>query len=219
MKRQHAAWLCAMFTITSMGAIACAPDVRAVPEYRSASDMNELVQNIESRIDAFARSKYPKLPSARFHVVKPGEHVQSYCTNSSNPPSTNNVMFCPSDNVIYVGESILWDQYQRFGEIAVQIMTAHEWGHFVQNMYGITLVPYYPANERQADCIAGAWKAFDSDSTQLDTDTQERIKAMFSITENGTSPDIYRSRVWSFNEGLNYGLKACDYFGLGSVTR
>ncbi len=75
----------------------------------------------------------------------------------------------------------LQNQFGATGDLAAQYIVAHEYGHHVQNVLGISakvhqLEQQDPANanrysvalELQADCLAGAWARDADERSQLD---------------------------------------------------
>src|SRR5262249_6522798 len=75
--------------------------------------------------------------------------------------------YCPEDEKVYLDTSFfddLRDRFQAPGDFAQAYVIAHEIGHHVQNLLGITeQVQRYRTNEMsvrlelQADCLAGVW--------------------------------------------------------------
>jgi predicted metalloprotease len=70
--------------------------------------------------------------------------------------AVGNAFYCPADDSIsWDNEALFPDLYARFGDFAVALVLAHEWGHAVQqrgSVQGPTIL-----RELQADCFAGAW--------------------------------------------------------------
>ncbi len=90
--------------------------------------------------------------------------------------------YCPADGLVYfdlVFLERLQAQLGATGDLAAQYIVAHEYGHHVQNVLGISAKVrqleqqdpqnanrYSVALELQADCLAGAW-ARDADERNL----------------------------------------------------
>ena len=81
--------------------------------------------------------------------------------------------YCPADELVYFDLDFLVQMQQQFGatgDLAAQYIVAHEYGHHVQNVLGVSSEVsraqqqnpgeanrYSVALELQADCFAGAW--------------------------------------------------------------
>jgi uncharacterized protein len=81
--------------------------------------------------------------------------------------------YCPADEKVYFDLDFLVQMQQQFGavgDLAAQYIVAHEYGHHVQNVLGVSSEvsrlqqqnpsqanQYSVALELQADCFAGAW--------------------------------------------------------------
>jgi len=92
--------------------------------------------------------------------------------------------YCPADNTVYFDLDFLTqlqDQFGATGDLAAQYIVAHEYGHHVQNLTGISdranqlssqdpdrANEYSIALELQADCFAGAWARNADDRGLLD---------------------------------------------------
>ena len=90
--------------------------------------------------------------------------------------------YCPADGLVYFDLQFLeqlQSQLGATGDLAAQYIVAHEYGHHVQNVLGISAKVrqleqqdpqnanrYSVALELQADCLAGAW-ARDADERNL----------------------------------------------------
>jgi predicted metalloprotease len=86
--------------------------------------------------------------------------------------------YCPNDQTVYVDTTFYDELRSRFGAsggpLAQLYVVAHEWGHHIQNitgiMDGLDLRASGPSSdsvrlELQADCLAGAWVAGASHTT------------------------------------------------------
>ncbi len=62
--------------------------------------------------------------------------------------------YCARSNTIYVVQEQLEPFYKHFGPAAIAYVIAHEYGHYLQNIFDM---PYkQPVSELQADCLSGA---------------------------------------------------------------
>jgi predicted metalloprotease len=67
--------------------------------------------------------------------------------------------YCPEDEKVYLDMSFfqeLRDRFQAPGDFAQAYVIAHEIGHHVQNLLGVSSRPSVKL-ELQADCLAGVW--------------------------------------------------------------
>jgi uncharacterized protein len=153
--------------------------------------------------------------------------------------------YCPSDHKIYLDLIFFEDLRTRFGasgDFAQAYVIAHEVGHHVQTLLGISkkvneLQSRVSPSERnrlsvrmelQADCFAGAW-AHQADKTRhiLEAgDIEEGLNAASAIgddriqrrTQGYVVPDAFThgsaaQRVRWFKLGLEFGnLQSCDTF-------
>ena len=62
--------------------------------------------------------------------------------------------YCPSSNTIYIVQDQLMPLYKYFGPASTAYVLAHEYGHYVQNVFDL---PYKKVvSELQADCLSGS---------------------------------------------------------------
>lgn len=153
--------------------------------------------------------------------------------------------YCPADQKVYIDLSFYRDLKDRFkapGDFAQAYVIAHEVGHHVQTLLGISKqvqkakqgLNETKANqlsvrqELQADCLAGVW-AYHADRSRqlLETgDVEEGLSAASAIgddrlqkqSQGYVSPDSFThgssaQRVKWFKIGLQNGeVKTCDTF-------
>jgi hypothetical protein len=168
--------------------------------------------------------------------------VQSACGIAG---AATGPFYCPGDHKLYLDLSFFRELHQRFrapGDFAEAYVIAHEVGHHVQTLLGITdkvsasrsRADRVEANalsvrtELQADCFAGIW-AHHADATRhiLESgDVEEGLGAAAAIgddrlqkqTQGRVAPDSFThgtsaQRVTWFKRGLASGeLRQCDTF-------
>jgi len=156
--------------------------------------------------------------------------------------------YCPADKKVYIDLSFYRDLRDRFrapGDFAQAYVIAHEVGHHVQNLLGISgqvqqlrqRATRSESNalsvrlELQADCLAGIW-AHEADrlrSVLEQGDVEEGLNAASAIgddrlqrqSQGRVSPDSFThgssaQRVQWFRQGLGSGdLESCDTFNSG----
>ena len=168
--------------------------------------------------------------------------VQSACGNAQ---AAMGPFYCPADRKVYIDLSFYRDLQERFqapGDFAQAYVVAHEIGHHVQNLLGLSDkvqqarqgASEEEANalsvrlELQADCLAGIW-AHHADRTRqiLEAgDVEEALTAASAIGDDRlqqqsrgyVTPDSFthgsaEQRVRWFKRGLEAGkFGACDSF-------
>ena len=168
--------------------------------------------------------------------------VESACGMAG---SATGPFYCPSDHKVYLDLSFFEDLRTRFGasgDFAQAYVIAHEVGHHVQTLLGISqkvneLQSRANPSERnklsvrmelQADCFAGVWAHQADKSRQIleAGDIEEGLNAASAIgddriqrkTQGHVVPDAFThgssaQRVRWFKLGLESGnLQACDTF-------
>ena len=158
--------------------------------------------------------------------------------------------YCPGDRKVYIDLAFYNELRQRFrapGDFAQAYVIAHEIGHHVQNLLGISdkvdqarrLVSERDANalsvrlELQADCFAGVWAHHADRARQVleAGDVDEALTAAAAIgddrlqkqTQGYAVPDSFThgssaQRVRWFRAGLEQGsVGACDTFAASTL--
>jgi predicted metalloprotease len=169
--------------------------------------------------------------------------VQSSCGTAS---AAVGPFYCPTDQKVYLDLSFFRDLRERFrapGEFAQAYVVAHEVGHHVQNLLGISEKvrslqsrgDERQANvlsvrlELQADCFAGVWANNANQSRQIleQGDVEKGLNAAAAIGDDRLQrqsrgyvvPDAFthgssEQRVRWFKRGLQGGdVRQCDTFG------
>jgi uncharacterized protein len=154
--------------------------------------------------------------------------------------------YCPLDAKVYIDLSFYKDLKSRFGapgDFAQAYVIAHEVGHHIQTLLGITQQVMQAKSrssetegnaiqvrmELQADCLAGLWAKRAEQKLQVvePGDIEEAMNAAAAIgddriqrrTQGRVVPDAFthgtsEQRVTWFRRGFDSGeMKACDTFG------
>jgi predicted metalloprotease len=154
--------------------------------------------------------------------------------------------YCPADRKVYIDLSFFDELHTRFqapGDFAQAYVIAHEVGHHVQNLLGISAEVHKARaaadevgsnalsvrQELQADCLSGVWAHHADRTRQLleEGDVEEGIAAATAIgddrlqmqTRGYVTPDSFthgsaEQRVRWFRRGLESGnLERCRTFG------
>ncbi len=157
--------------------------------------------------------------------------------------------YCPGDSKVYLDMSFFDEMKQRFqapGDFAQAYVIAHEVGHHVQHLLGITgrvdqLRRQNPSQanalsvrlELQADCFAGLWANHANASHRIieQGDVEQALNAASAIGDDRLQkrsqgyvvPDAFThgtsaQRVRWFKRGLDTGdIKQCDTFGASQL--
>ena len=152
--------------------------------------------------------------------------------------------YCPGDNRVYLDLAFLDELTSRFGapgEFAQAYVLAHEIGHHVQNLLGISGQVHQAQQQRggseanqlsvrlelQADCYAGVWGHLAAQQGWLDAgDMEEGLGAAAAVGDDRlqkqatgrVSPESWthgssEQRVSWFRRGLTSGqMDSCDTF-------
>lgn len=162
-------------------------------------------------------------------------------------PSAVGPFYCPGDHKVYIDLTFYQDLRNRFGapgDFAQAYVIAHEIGHHVQTLLGISernqaarqRASEAEANalsvrqELQADCFAGIWAHNANESRQIleSGDVEEGLNAASAIgddrlTQGRAPPESFthgtsEQRVRWFKRGLDSGsLDQCDTFAARSL--
>jgi predicted metalloprotease len=157
--------------------------------------------------------------------------------------------YCPLDQTVYIDLDFYRELDRRFGapgDFAQAYVLAHEVGHHVQNLMGISeqvqaqrqRLPEAAGNqlsvraELQADCLAGVWAHNANRSRQIleEGDVEEGLRAASAIgddriqrqTQGYVVPESWthgssEQRITWFRRGLESGrMDACDTFSAGA---
>ena len=158
--------------------------------------------------------------------------------------------YCPLDQKLYIDLSFYQEMKQRFGasgDFAQAYVIAHEVGHHVQTLFGISekvqraksRMSQRQGNELQvrmelqADCFAGVWANHADRARQIleQGDIEEGLNAASAIgddniqkrTQGHVVPDAFthgssKQRVRWFRRGLESGdIHQCDTFNAASL--
>jgi len=108
--------------------------------------------------------------------------------------------YCPENMTVYYPLS--WRDRSgqtpaEVGDFAVAAILAHEAGHHVQHLIGITLDPslYTIQRELHADCLAGVWGRSVYEEGSLESgDVEESIQILAAVADlPGTPPESFRA--------------------------
>jgi len=191
----------------------------------------EVVRSALADVDAFWRREFRKVSSNPYQTVSGGFYAFG---DGSVPPCApdpevvkGNAFYCSEADVI------AWDSvnlvprlHERYGDLGVGLVFAHEWGHAVQFRADIAKTTVFM--EQQADCFAGAWVADArqrNDFFKVTDATLDEAMAGFLELKDPTgstpaSPGAHGTafdRIRAFQEGVQSGVGKCAAYELDSL--
>ncbi|MCB2223437.1 MAG: neutral zinc metallopeptidase [Actinobacteria bacterium] len=188
-------------------------------------------------VEAFWESELPEAYGVAYRTVSatvpylPSSGDLPECGPEELPPGLyeDNAFYChPGDFVAWDAEGLMPGLYTEFGDFAVSLVLAHEWGHVVQARVGVEGPGIML--ELQADCFAGAWAAdVDGGGSEVlalrPGDLDEAVAGYLLFRDPpGTSPgapDAHGSafdRVNAFQEGFFGGAATCAGYPGGGFS-
>jgi predicted metalloprotease len=124
-------------------------------------------------VSEYWQSEYPQVFNGQWRDADTVFFSGSTSTGCGQASSQMGPFYCPADELVYFDLDFLTqlqNQFGAVGDLAAQYIVAHEYGHHVQNVLGISSQvsrlqqqdpnranQYSVALELQADCFAGAW--------------------------------------------------------------
>jgi hypothetical protein len=190
--------------------------------FTESADMSYFFSQIVKWIRQYSADTYESMPDPdKWHFVTLGDSGFEGCTDAAGDRATytdKSYEYCPLDRTVYVGERMMWAFYTRMGDAAPAVGIAHEWGHHLQNVAGLTSTTQFETInlENQADCIAGAWSRWlVSQEIMVEDDFGDigsLLVAIGSIEGPGRDHGTVEEREKSFVYGLNGGLSACNQY-------
>ncbi len=133
----------------------------------------------------------------------PAGAIVHYGSRDTQCGPTGVAGYCTAERQVYL-ESDFLRYKQSIGNMAVGVVIAHEWAHHIQELQGID--NGNPADELQADCLAGAY-AKDADergllSERAIPDAQRSLRAD-GDSDHGSGDDRVREFMWGYQMGLD----------------
>ncbi|MGW4327303.1 metallopeptidase [Nocardia sp. NPDC004573] len=169
------------------------PDAPLTAENGDGGAIDKLALNAIADVQDFWAAEYPA------HFPGTFRPVARYISWDAKAPRMQSVKFCKSDtyqvvNAAYCGgdHTIGWDRgvllpklVQKYGEMAVVMVLAHEYGHAIQGqaeLAGLLTPPL--VQEQQADCLAGAFlrHVAEGDSAHFTLNTTDGLNAVLGAT-------------------------------------
>jgi predicted metalloprotease len=137
------------------------------------TDLEQQLCGAADDVSEYWIAEYPQAFGGAYREAPLVWFTGSVSTGCGQASSQMGPFYCPADGRVYFDLDFLvqlQDQYSAVGDLAAQYIVAHEYGHHVQNVLGVSsevsqLQQQQPQNanaysvalELQADCFAGAW--------------------------------------------------------------
>ncbi|MGW5217086.1 metallopeptidase [Nocardia sp. NPDC004085] len=169
------------------------PDAPLTAENGDGGTVDKLALNTIADVQDFWTTEYPE------HFPGTFKPVTRFISWDAKAPRTQSVKFCKSDtyqvvNAAYCGgdHTIGWDRgvllpklVQKYGEMAVVMVLAHEYGHAIQGqarLAGLLTPPL--VQEQQADCLAGVFlrHVAEGNSAHFTLNTTDGLNAVLGAT-------------------------------------
>jgi predicted metalloprotease len=137
------------------------------------TDLEQQLCGAVNDVSEYWEGEYPQVFTGQWRDAKTRFFSDSVGTGCGQASAQMGPFYCPDDEYVYFDLGFLTQLQQQFGatgDLAAQYIVAHEYGHHVQNVLGVSSEVsrlqqqnpseanrYSVALELQADCFAGAW--------------------------------------------------------------
>lgn len=233
------------FALLDPGMLGGGSGQEASQPYQPTPEEEKLVSFVSFVLDDTEKVWNQVLPQAGLQYQAPklvlfNGTVRSGCGHAE---AAMGPFYCPADQKVYIDLGFYQELKQRFGapgDFAQAYVIAHEIGHHVQNLLGISgrvqqaqqqdperANQYSVRLELQADCLAGIWSKATSQRGILDQgDVEEGIGAAAAVGDDriqkqstgyvnpeGWTHGSSKQRVAWFMHGMQAGdIQQCDTF-------
>jgi uncharacterized protein len=165
------------------------------------SEQEQILCGAVNDVSAYWQTEYPKVFSGQWRGADTVFFSGSTNTGCGQASSQMGPFYCPADELVYIDLDFLTqlqNQFGAVGDLAAQYIVAHEYGHHVQNVLGISSEvsrlqqqdpdranQYSVALELQADCFAGAWaKSADQRALLEQGEISEALNAAAAVGDD-----------------------------------
>ncbi|MEU7811097.1 neutral zinc metallopeptidase [Pseudonocardia sp. NPDC049154] len=187
-------------------------------------DMRAFSNELIALVDGFSGASYTNMSRPVYRYIPAGTQQPTACTDTTGAPAVADgtaFNYCPADGTVYIGQDSLYELYSLSGDGAAALGLAHEWGHHVQDVAGVsaTVVSQLGAiqSENQADCIAGAFLGHLDARGILEPDDYADVRTVLPKIAAGED-DLTRDhgtveeRATAVDLGLRQGLGGCNVY-------
>ena len=178
-------------------------------------EMGEYLDAVTPMVAQYFEETYPRVRAPRDIVyIASGRAARTACGTSNSYAYE----YCPANQSIYIGQDLLWQFYAGAGDAAPAIGLAHEWGHHLQTMLGVSAGSRKAIDfENQADCVSGAWAKYANEQGWLEGDDDLRdmttlLDAIGSAEGPRRDHGTAAEREAAFEVAYDKGIKACNEF-------
>lgn len=163
----------------------------------------------------FAEQRWAYQPPAAVLLVEDGQHM--HCGAQAVAAHTG-PFYCVATRTIVIERAFLQPALDAFGPMVVITAVAHEWGHHLQVLQGITAATHSRRErELQADCFAGAFLGAEYQRQRLQADDLRQARRfLYSIgarhSDAATDMSAHGTpgqRVAAFDRGVRDGVNGC----------
>lgn len=172
--------------------------------------------------------EYEPIPDSKIYAAtskKPAPSCSPKGGQGTYEEIHNNAFYCTLGSYVAFDDQDLMPRlYETYGEFALAMVFAHEWGHAVQHQIGAWGTVPTIVSENQADCFAGAWTKHALDNKTggfraTPGDLQSALAGMLEFRDKpGTSIEDKNAhgsgfdRVNGFQSGFEGGAETCATF-------
>jgi predicted metalloprotease len=142
-------------------------------EFECTTEIEQIVCGAVDDVSEYWIAEYPERWDAPYQEAETVFFSGGVGTGCGQASAQMGPFYCPADALVYFDTDFLLQLQQQLGaggDLAAQYIVAHEYGHHVQNVLGVSSEvsrlqqqnpgqanQYSVALELQADCLAGAW--------------------------------------------------------------
>ena len=165
------------------------------------TDLEQQLCGAVKDVSEYWIAEYPQVFDGQYREASTVFFSDATNTGCGQASAQMGPFYCPADELVYVDLGFLTqlqDQYGATGDLAAQYIVAHEYGHHVQNVLGVSsevsrMQQQDPSQanqlsvalELQADCFAGAWaKSADQRSLLEPGEISEALNAAAAVGDD-----------------------------------
>jgi uncharacterized protein len=165
------------------------------------SELEQILCGAVNDVSDYWIAEYPQAFGGQYREADTVFFSGSTSTGCGQASSQMGPFYCPADGLVYFDLDFLTQMQQQFGavgDLAAQYIVAHEYGHHIQNVLGVSsevsrLQQQNPSQanqlsvalELQADCFAGAWAKTADQRGQLEPgEISEALNAAAAVGDD-----------------------------------